>query len=238
MTPEDGSRPGPWDEPADADGFTTGAADLSADAAPGADLYQDDPYGNGPDDDVGDDVLPDGADLEDADDDGSDDDIARSALAGARGTARVSRRRSPARRRRRPDEPGRNRGGYSAPGPDPARDPQRLGALLPGYVADLGWEQPMADARVFAQWAALVGTDVAAHCEPQSLRDGELRITAESTAWATQLRLLAGTLLARLVAELGPHVVTRLVISGPTAPSWKHGPRSLRNGRGPRDTYG
>ena len=170
--------------------------------------------------------------------DDDDDDPARAALAGARGSSRTSGRRRPTRRRRRPDEPGRNRGGYSAPGPDPARDPQLLGALLPGYVADLGWERPLADARVFAQWSSLVGADVAAHCEPQSLRDGELRITAESTAWATQLRMLAGTLLARLVAELGPHVVTKLVISGPTAPSWKHGPRSLRNGRGPRDTYG
>jgi predicted nucleic acid-binding Zn ribbon protein len=65
-----------------------------------------------------------------------------------------------------------------------------------------------------------------------------LRIAAESTAWATQLRLLAGTLLARLVAELGPDVVTKLSISGPTGPSWKHGGRSVRGGRGPRDTYG
>jgi predicted nucleic acid-binding Zn ribbon protein len=185
-----------------------------------------------PRDDIDDDIDGPGPD-------GTDDDIARIALAGARGTSRSNGgRRGNARRRRRPDEAGRNRGGYSAPGPDPARDPQRLGALLPGYVADLGWEQPMADARVFARWADLVGADVAAHCEPQSLRDGELRITAESTAWATQLRLLAGTLLARLVAELGPRVVTKLVISGPTAPSWKHGPRSVRNARGPRDTYG
>ena len=171
--------------------------------------------------------------------DGVDDDLARSALAGARGTSRsAAGRRGRAGRRRRADEPGRNRGGYSAPGPDPARDPQLLGALLPGYVADLGWERPMADARVFADWPTLVGAEVAAHCEPQSLRDGELRITAESTAWATQLRLLAGTLLARLVAELGPQVVTKLLISGPTAPSWKHGPRSVRHARGPRDTYG
>ncbi|WP_375484614.1 DUF721 domain-containing protein [uncultured Jatrophihabitans sp.] len=188
-------------------------------------------------DDDGPDEL--GPDDEVGPDDGAtdDDDLARMMLAGARGTSRTSRRR-PGQRGRRADVPGRNRGGYSGPGPDPARDPQRIGALLPGYVADLGWEAPMADARVFAQWPTLVGADVAAHCEPQSLRDGELRITAESTAWATQLRLLAGTLLARLVAELGPDVVRRLVISGPTAPSWKHGPRSLRNGRGPRDTYG
>ncbi len=166
-----------------------------------------------------------------------DDDLARTALADARGASRT-RGRPSTRRRRRPDEPGRNRGGYSGPGPDPARDPQLIAALLPGYVSDLGWERPLADARVFAQWSSLVGAEVAAHCEPQSLHDGELRITAESTAWATQLRLLAGTLLARLVAELGPDVVTKLIISGPTAPSWKHGPRSMYRGRGPRDTYG
>ena len=82
------------------------------------------------------------------------------------------------------------------------------------------------------------GADVAAHCAPAALRDGELRISAESTAWATQLRLLAGTLLARIVAELGPEVVTKVVVTGPVAPSWKHGPRSVHGARGPRDTYG
>jgi predicted nucleic acid-binding Zn ribbon protein len=130
-----------------------------------------------------------------------------------------------------------NRGGYSGPGPDP-RDPQRLGALLSGYLDERGWEQPLAQARVFTEWPALVGADVAAHCMPQSLTDGELRVSAESTAWATQLRLLSATLLARLVAELGTDVVTKLHITGPSGPSWKHGNRSVRGARGPRDTYG
>jgi predicted nucleic acid-binding Zn ribbon protein len=107
-----------------------------------------------------------------------------------------------------------------------------------GYLADRGWERPLAEARVFSDWPAIVGADVAAHCRPSALRDGELRIGAESTAWATQLRLLAGTLLARIVSELGPDVVTRVIITGPVGPSWKHGPRSVPGARGPRDTYG
>jgi predicted nucleic acid-binding Zn ribbon protein len=170
-----------------------------------------------------------------------EDDLVQSALADARSIARTSRRRrdpDAARRTRRANLGGRGAGGYSGPGPDPARDPQLIGALLSGYVAERGWERPLAEGRVFAEWPALVGADVAAHCSPQSLTGGELRIAAESTAWATQLRLLAGTLLARLVAELGPDVVTKLSISGPTGPSWKHGGRSVRGGRGPRDTYG
>lgn len=167
-------------------------------------------------------------------------DPAMAALADARQIARATPRRrdrDAARRTRRQDLAGRNRGGYSAPGPD-VRDPQRIGPILAGYVEERGWDRPLAQARVFADWPALVGADVAAHCSPQSLHEGELRISTESSAWATQLRLLAATLLARLVAELGPDVVTKLHITGPTGPSWKHGNRSVRGARGPRDTYG
>ncbi|MBE7190227.1 MAG: DUF721 domain-containing protein [Jatrophihabitans endophyticus] len=170
------------------------------------------------------------------------DDPARAALADARAVSRTSpgRRRGTGRSRARARDQllGRNRGGYSGPGNDPERDPQRLGPLLAGYVEELGWNRPLAEGRVFSDWAQLVGADVAAHCTPQTLRDGELRIVAESTAWASQLRLLAATLLARLVAELGPTVVTKLHVSGPSGPSWKHGAWSVHGARGPRDTYG
>jgi predicted nucleic acid-binding Zn ribbon protein len=173
-------------------------------------------------------------------DDDSAPDLARSALADARGIARTTPRRRDrdAARRTRRENLGGRRGGYSGAGPDPVLDPQRIGPLLAGYVEERGWDRPLAEARVFADWPALVGADVAAHCAPQSLTTGELRIAAESTAWATQLRMLAGTLLARLVAELGPDVVTKLIITGPVGPSWKHGGRSVRGARGPRDTYG
>jgi predicted nucleic acid-binding Zn ribbon protein len=127
--------------------------------------------------------------------------------------------------------------GYSGPRPDGV-DPQPLGAVLGEYVEDQGWSAPLAAARVFAEWPLLVGEDIARHCRPVTLHDGELRISAESTAWATQLRLLSASLLARLVAELGPDVVRKLHISGPTGPSWKHGRFSVRGARGPRDTYG
>lgn len=180
-----------------------------------------------------------------------DEDPVRAALADARQIARTGRRRDrdSARRTRRENLAGRGRGsksarptdrnvgGYSGPGPDLSSDPQPIGAVLAGYVDERGWDRPLAEARIFAEWASLVGADVATHCEPQTLTAGELRVAAESTAWATQLRLLSATLLARLVAELGPDLVNRLVITGPVGPSWKHGARSVR-GRGPRDTYG
>lgn len=160
-------------------------------------------------------------------------DPVRAALSGAQRISRATAR--PRRRSRRSKDAAP--GGYSSPGPDDT-DPKPVGAVLRGYAEDRGWQRPLAEARVFAEWSSLVGPDVAAHCAPSALRDGELRISAQSTAWATQLRLLAGTLLARLVEELGPVVVTKVVISGPTGPSWKHGRFSVPGARGPRDTYG
>jgi len=164
-------------------------------------------------------------------------DLTRAALTDARQIARARPARSTGRRRPREDTAGARRGGYSGPAPDEI-DPQPVGRVLAGYVEDRGWQLPLAEARVFADWSALVGDEVAAHCTPIGLRDAELKISAESTAWATQLRLLAATLLTRLVAELGPEVVTKLIITGPLGPSWKHGGFSVRGTRGPRDTYG
>ncbi|MFC7547158.1 DciA family protein [Plantactinospora sp. GCM10030261] len=126
--------------------------------------------------------------------------------------------------------------GYSGPGPDP-RDPQPLGAVLARLVKARGWQRPTAEATVFGSWAKVVGADVAEHSRPVKLVDGELTVEAESTAWATQLRLLSGSLLRQIAAVVGHDVVRRLNIHGPAAPSWSRGPRRVR-GRGPRDTYG
>jgi predicted nucleic acid-binding Zn ribbon protein len=126
--------------------------------------------------------------------------------------------------------------GYSGPGPDP-RDPQPFGALLARLVKMRGWQRPAAEATVFGAWERVVGVDIARHCRPVKLEDGVLTVEAESTAWATQLRLLSASLLQRIGRAVGHNVVTKLHIHGPAAPSWSRGPRRVR-GRGPRDTYG
>jgi len=162
--------------------------------------------------------------------------LGRSALE----SARAASRRSPVRRgaRRVAGRRGESRrGGYSGPGPDP-RDPQRFGTLVRRLVEDRGWESTTATATVLSNWAGVVGAELAARCQPVSLRDGELTLAAESTAWATQLRgVLLPTLMSRIRTELGPDVVTRIRVHGPTAPTWGTGPRRIA-GRGPRDTYG
>lgn len=164
-------------------------------------------------------------------------DLARQALAAARAKAEA-RGSEPGVRKRTASEFGQHprRRRWSGPGSD-QRDPQPLGRLMSRLAADRGWSQRLADGQVFGQWAKLVGDEVAEHAQPVSLRDGELTVRASSTAWATQLRLLQGQLLAKIAAAVGHGVVKRMRIHGPTAPSWRKGLRHVP-GRGPRDTYG
>jgi predicted nucleic acid-binding Zn ribbon protein len=164
-------------------------------------------------------------------------DLAHAALEAAKAKAK-ERGTSPGYRRRVVGGGGQNprRRRWSGPGADP-RDPQPLGRLVSRLVADRGWNESVTTARVFAQWGRLVGEDVAEHAQPVALKDGELTVRASSTAWATQLRLLQGKLLAKIAAGVGNGVVKRMRIQGPTAPSWRKGPRHVP-GRGPRDTYG
>jgi predicted nucleic acid-binding Zn ribbon protein len=161
--------------------------------------------------------------------------------------AALAQRKARAPRRRTPDgsyvegvgadgKTRRRLRGYSGPGPDP-RDPQLFGAVLERLMKARGWQKPAAEATVFGAWEKVVGPDIAQHSRPVKLENGELTVEAESTAWATQLRMLAGSLIKRIAAEVGHNVVLKLHIHGPAAPSWNKGPRRVR-GRGPRDTYG
>jgi predicted nucleic acid-binding Zn ribbon protein len=171
-------------------------------------------------------------------------DLLRSALTKAKQDARArkgggSRGRKP---RAQPAEPSTaDARADASPGIAPRKDspdPTSLEAVLARVVAEQGWTQQAVSGGVLARWPELVGAEIAEHSSPTALKDGVLSVVAESTAWATQLKLLSGQLVTRLAEQLGPGVVTRLQVSGPTRPDWGHGKLRVRNGRGPRDTYG
>jgi predicted nucleic acid-binding Zn ribbon protein len=104
-------------------------------------------------------------------------------------------------------------------------------------LAERGWEVDVAVGGVMGRWSHVVGEQVAQHCTPESFTDGVLVVRADSTAWATQMKLLVPTVQRRLDEVLGAGVVEHLRVLGPTSASWRHGGRSVA-GRGPRDTYG
>ncbi|QZY29164.1 DUF721 domain-containing protein [Nocardioides coralli] len=156
----------------------------------------------------------------------------------ARAMTRASSRSTPAKRaqrRARSQPPSRSR--VSGAHPD-ERDPQLLDTTVNRLVDDHGWDLDLRVHAVFGRWAELVGPEVGDHSTPESFTDGTLVVRTDSTAWATQLRLLAPTVVRRLNEELGHGTVTLIDVQGPQAPSWKKGRRGTRDGRGPRDTYG
>ncbi|MUL67003.1 hypothetical protein BOO86_21195 [Mycobacterium sp. CBMA 234] len=166
-------------------------------------------------------------------------DLVRRTLEEARGAAR-SQGKDVGRGRSTPVSRNRGRGGgrrtWSGPGPD-RRDPQLLGLASMDMARTRGWSGRMAEGSVFGQWATVVGSQISDHASPTALREGVLTVTAESTAWATQLRMVQSQILAKIAAAVGDGVVTSVKILGPSGPTWQKGPRNF-GGRGPRDTYG
>lgn len=174
-------------------------------------------------------------------------DLARAQTLGAAGSGTTPARR---RGRRAPDgapsangtfRPGSwaRRGDPQLSGAHPdGRDPQGLAGEVGKMIADRGWALDLQVRGVFGRWTEIVGDEIGAHSTPESLVDGVLVVRTDSTAWATQLKLFASTVVRRLNEELGTGTVTVVEVLGPLAPTWKHGKRGVRDGRGPRDTYG
>ncbi|MEU6222221.1 DciA family protein [Streptomyces sp. NPDC047042] len=160
-------------------------------------------------------------------------DLARVALRAAKDAARA--RGDGAQQKRQP----RRGGGLRASGGD-GRDPMALGAAINRLVTERGWEAPAAVGGVMGRWPQLVGDDLAKHCEPESYDEDErvLTVRCDSTAWATNVRLLAPQLVARLNEDLGQGRVRFLKVLGPGGPARRFGPLRAPGSTGPGDTYG
>jgi predicted nucleic acid-binding Zn ribbon protein len=117
-------------------------------------------------------------------------------------------------------------------------DPTLISDVLTNLVSDRQWESGLAEGNLFAQWEKIVGSDIATHTTPISILDGVLLIQCSSTAWATQLQSVHDQLVETISSSAPGALVESLRFTGPTAPSWKKGIRTIRGARGPRDTYG
>jgi predicted nucleic acid-binding Zn ribbon protein len=117
-------------------------------------------------------------------------------------------------------------------------DPEKLSNILSDLVTTRDWKKGIAEGTLFTKWREIVGNEIADHCEPITLFEGRLTIKAESTSWATQLRLITPDLLKNIRSRSEGALVDELTVIGPNAPSWKRGLRTIRGARGPRDTYG
>ncbi|MFF3462024.1 DUF721 domain-containing protein [Streptomyces sp. NPDC001984] len=161
-------------------------------------------------------------------------DLARVALRAAKEQARA--RGDAARQKKQARRGGGLRSGARADG----RDPMALGTAINRLITERGWETPAAVGGVMGRWPQIVGEDLAKHCVPQRYDEDErvLAVQCDSTAWATQLRLLAPALVARLNEDLGHGTVKLLKVYGPGGPARRYGPLRAPGSTGPGDTYG
>lgn len=167
----------------------------------------------------------------------SGSDLAREALAAARRQNAAKRQnRIPLTQRSGGSTRSLRRRRWSGSGPD-ARDPQPLASTLQRFVKTAGAGADITKATLFARWPQIVGPALAEHAHPAALTDGELTLQCESTAWASQVRLMAPQLVKKINESVGHGSVRRIKAQGPSGPSWRFGPRHVP-GRGPRDTYG
>jgi predicted nucleic acid-binding Zn ribbon protein len=119
----------------------------------------------------------------------------------------------------------------------PGRDPKPLADSIDALSHQLGWSGPLSQHEVLASWAEIAGEETARHTEPIAIEGGVLQVRCESTAWATQLRMMRTQLVTEIALRFPGAEVETIRFQGPDAPTWKRGPRSVP-GRGPRDTYG
>ncbi|MEH6373857.1 DciA family protein [Streptomyces sp. KLMMK] len=161
-------------------------------------------------------------------------DLARVALRAAKEQAKA--RGAAAQQKKHVRRGGVLRSGARADG----RDPLPLGAAINRLITERGWEKPAAVGGVMGRWPQIVGDALALHCMPQNFDEDShvLTVQCDSTAWATQLRLLAPQLVARLNDDLGHGTVRTIKVLGPGGPSRRYGSLRAPGSTGPGDTYG
>jgi len=95
-------------------------------------------------------------------------------------------------------------------------DPIRLGDLLDVVGTKIGVRRAAQIGRLWSSWSGIVGEAIGAHVEPTSLRDGVLRLRADSPAWATEVGYLSNDITLRVNGFLGEQIVQEVrVWTGP-----------------------
>jgi hypothetical protein len=94
--------------------------------------------------------------------------------------------------------------------------PPKAGRFGVSIIARLAKQTKFVDPALAARWSEIAGEEIATLCRPGRMtgarQDRTLEIRAYSGAAATQLQMLAETLLARVNAYLGPGAVSRIAI--------------------------
>jgi len=95
-------------------------------------------------------------------------------------------------------------------------DPVRIRDVLDGFGIKVGLGRSKDASVIWSRWTEIVGDAVAAHAEPSSLRDGVLKVRADSPTWAAELGYLVEEVRAKANALIGRQSVVEVrVWTGP-----------------------
>jgi hypothetical protein len=92
----------------------------------------------------------------------------------------------------------------------------RISDVLDGFGIKIGLGRSKDASVVWSRWTEIVGDAIAAHAEPSSLRDGVLKVRADSPTWAAELGYLVEEIRGKANALIGRQsVVDVRVWTGP-----------------------
>jgi predicted nucleic acid-binding Zn ribbon protein len=92
----------------------------------------------------------------------------------------------------------------------------RIRDVLDGFGVKVGLGRSRDANVIWSRWIEIVGDAIAAHAEPSSLRDGVLKVRADSPTWAAELGYLVGEIKVRANALIGRPAVKEVRIwTGP-----------------------
>ena len=79
-----------------------------------------------------------------------------------------------------------------------------VGEALKGYLDRSGIGQRIAQAQIVLNWAKLVGPQIAAVTQPESVApDGTMFVRVATSAWMNELQLMSPDIMARINAGRG-----------------------------------
>ena len=73
--------------------------------------------------------------------------------------------------------------------------------LVPQVMKKLGLEERLRQSQVFFSWPEIVGSDIARHAQPVSLRNGLLVVTVDHPVWLQELSRYHKPLMLKKVQE-------------------------------------
>jgi predicted nucleic acid-binding Zn ribbon protein len=76
-----------------------------------------------------------------------------------------------------------------------------MSKLVPSVMKGLGLEQRLQQSQVFFLWSEIVGSDIAKHARPVSLRNGLLHVTVDHPIWLQELSRYHKPLLLQKIKE-------------------------------------